>query len=150
MDIYTICDYKETTLYWGLNREDEFYEKFNHLPPHKREKKRPTPEEFWSLTEPKTLKIFCNEHADWRKFKTWLKKTVYESEKKEISYDEEARRKFDSEIDVCLGEYDQVGKVHRDIAIFKWDYSYFMNKEDLKKLKEKPEKIKPPMAFDFS
>lgn len=57
------------------------------MPPNKREKKWPTPEEFWTQTEPKEFKIFCNEYADWRKFKTWLKKTVYDVEKKELSYD---------------------------------------------------------------
>jgi hypothetical protein len=101
LDVYTILDYKQTTLYWGINREVEFYDKFIHKPPHKRERIWPSPEEFWDITEPKEFKIYCAEYADWRKFKTWLKKTVFESEKKIESYDDEARRKFDAEIDIC-------------------------------------------------
>jgi hypothetical protein len=38
-----------------LNREDEYYERDLHLPPHKRRRKWPDPEEFWALTEPKEL-----------------------------------------------------------------------------------------------
>jgi hypothetical protein len=36
------------------------------------------------------------------------------------------------------------------MAIFNWDNTYFMTKEDIKKLKEKPELPKPPKAFDLS
>lgn len=41
-------------------------------------------------------------------------------------------------------------KPNTEIAAFKWDYTYFMDKEEMKKLKEKPEPLIPPMSFDFS
>ena len=37
-----------------------------------------------------------------------------------------------------MGDYEKVGKVNTDMAIFKWDYTYFMSKDDVKKIKEKP------------
>lgn len=41
---------------------------------------------------------------------------------------------------------------HTDIAVFKYDFTYFMTDEDLKKLsKDKlPEPIAPAKAFDLS
>jgi hypothetical protein len=39
---------------------------------------------------------------------------------------------------------------HTDIAIFKWDFTYFMTEEEKKKHKELPEKLVPPKAFDLS
>jgi len=36
------------------------------------------------------------------------------------------------------------------MAVFKWDYTYYMNKDEIKKLKDKPEPLIPPKAFDFS
>jgi len=80
----------------------------------------------------------------------WLKKTMKETVKKEFSYEEEAEKKFGKEIDICFGNFEEVGKVNTDIAIFNWDYTYFMSEEELKKLKVKPEKYVPPKSFDFS
>ena len=45
--------------------------------------------------------------------------------------------KFGKEIDICLGnDFEAKGKVNTDIAVFKYDFSYFMNAEDLKKKKD--------------
>jgi len=42
------------------------------------------------------------------------------------------------------------GKVNQEeIAVFKWDHTYFLNSEELKKLKEKPSKLTPPKAIDL-
>lgn len=35
------------------------------------------------------------------------------------------------------------------MAIFKWDYTYFMTAEDVKKMKDKPEPLKPIKALDL-
>lgn len=47
LDVFNIADYKKTDFYWGLNREDEYYEQDLGLPPHKRRRKWPTIKEFW-------------------------------------------------------------------------------------------------------
>lgn len=77
LDVFNIYDYKQTDFYWGMNREDEFYERDIHKPPHKRRRKWPTVDEFWSLMEPKEFKLACQDHADWRKFKLWLKLQIF-------------------------------------------------------------------------
>ena len=36
------------------------------------------------------------------------------------------------------------------MAVFKWDYIHFMSKDEVKKLKEKPEPLIIPKSFYFS
>lgn len=47
-------------------------------PPHKRDKKWPTIEEFWTSDEPKEFRLHCSHHADYRKFRVWFKKRLEE------------------------------------------------------------------------
>lgn len=35
------------------------------------------------------------------------------------------------------------------MAIFNWDFTYFMTPDEIKKMKEKPEPLKPIKAFDL-
>lgn len=54
---------------------------------------------------------------------------------------------------MCLGDFTKVGKVNHDnIAVFKYDFTYFMTPDEIKKLpKEKqPEPLEIPKSFDFS
>lgn len=51
-------------------------------PLHKRKQKWPSIEEFWEDEEPKEFKLSCDDQADWRKFKKWLRKTVQSTEGK--------------------------------------------------------------------
>lgn len=75
LDAYTIFDYKKTVLYHGLNREDEYYNKPNNLrkPFHKRKRKWPFVTEFWASTELHEFRFVCDDRADYRKFKRWLR-----------------------------------------------------------------------------
>lgn len=53
---------------------------------------------------------------------------------KDKGIEDEVREKYAAEIDICLGNYDEVGKVnHTDIGVFKYDFTYFMHDEELKK-----------------
>ena len=77
---------------------------------------------------------------------------IGEAEVKTDSYDKEAFAKFDDEIDICLGEFDKKGKINSNIAVFNYDFTFFMSPEELKKFpKEKlPAKITAPKSFDLS
>ena len=151
LDIFNVCDYKKTDFYHGFNREDEYYEKELRKPPHKRRRKYPSIREFWESMEPVEFKIYSGDQADWRKFKVWLKKTVMESVNRKIPFDQEIQERFGHEVDICVGDnYDLKGKVNTEMAIFKWDNTYFMTPDELKKLKDKPEPLIPPKSFDFS
>lgn len=59
LDCFNLADYKQTDFYWGLNREDEYYDRYLNKPPNKRRQKMPTIQEFWTSMEPKTFKIYC-------------------------------------------------------------------------------------------
>lgn len=70
---------------------------------------------------------------------------------KDKSFSQEAAERFGAEVDICVGnDYNAKGRVNTDIAIFKYDYTYFMTPDEVKKLKEKPAKLAPPKAFDFT
>jgi hypothetical protein len=84
----------------------------------------------------------------------WLRKTLAEYEEKDKSFDAEAQEKFGAEIDVCVGnDYEAKGKINTNIAVFKWDYSFFMNADELKKAKADKSlitKLTPPKSFDLT
>lgn len=61
LDVFNLCDYRQTTYYYGMNREDEYYDKYASKAPHKRRKKWPSIEEFWKSTEPKEFRLSCQD-----------------------------------------------------------------------------------------
>jgi hypothetical protein len=156
LDVFNIADYKKTDFYYGLERPDAdtYYESKKNLskPPHKREKRWPTVQEFWESKEPQEFRLFCQDQADFRKFRVWLREVLAEvAEKGDAykSYAEQAKERFGAEVDICLGNYDEKGKVNTDIAVFKYDYSYFMTPEEIKK-KGAPTKLVAPKSFDLA
>jgi len=59
--------------------------------------------------------------------------------------------KYEDSIDICLGDYDKKSSVNTTMAIFQWDNSIFMTKEEHSKLPdEKKQKVEPPTMFDLS
>jgi hypothetical protein len=68
-------------MYHGFNRDDEFYEGMKNLrkPIHRRKRKWPTLDEFWADEEPKFFRLACDDQAEWRKFRRWMKKRLIES-----------------------------------------------------------------------
>ena len=63
LDLYRLIDYKQTDLYYGLNKDDDFYTTKKNLlkPIHKRNKKWPTIEEFWACEDPKPFRLLAGE-----------------------------------------------------------------------------------------
>ena len=60
--------------------------------------------------------------------------------------------KYRKEFDISSGDFNEKGVVNHDVAIFKYDWTYFLTEDELKKLPQDkiPEKLVPPTAFDFS
>lgn len=75
LDCYKLFDYKQTDLFHGLSREDEYYTSAKNMrkPHHKRKRKYPTVTEFWSSEEPSMWKLTADEYADVPRFKRWFK-----------------------------------------------------------------------------
>ena len=154
LDCYRLIDYKQTDLYWGFNREDEYYNTVKNLkkPIYKRVKKWPSYEEFWALEEPKPFRLMASEQADWRKFKRWLRKHLAKVEQDpDYDYDTEALSKYQDSVDLCLGDFDKKGHINTDMAIFKYSNLEFMTEDEIKKLTDIQKTMKkPPTPVDLS
>jgi len=153
LDAFSLFDYKQTDLYWGLNREDEYYQRPANLrrPLHRRRRKWPTAEEFWASDRLHELRLVCDDQADHRKFRRWLRQKVAEAPDLEQSYDDRVRAKYDPEIDLCHGEWDKPGVINTKMAVHHWDFTDYMTEEERKAYKgELPETVVPPKMFDLS
>ena len=153
LDAFTLFDYKQTDLYYGLNREDEYYERPANLrrPLHARKRKRPTVEEFWASDKVFEFRLVCDDQADHRKFRRWLKFKVADGAEMEKGFDERVREKYDPEIDLCHGEWDKPGVINTSMAVHNWDFTHFMTPEELESFKgDMPDKLVPPKMFDLS
>lgn len=111
MDTYCLYDYKQTDYYHGINREDEYYTTDVNLrkPLHQRKRKYPTSEEFWYSTEPKEFKLSCDDQAEWRKFRRWLRKELAKvaANPDMKSFSEINEPKFGHEIGISFGNYEE-------------------------------------------
>ena len=155
LDLYRIHDYKQTDFYHGFNREDEAYysEKNMKKPEHKRRRKWPTIEEFWACEEPKPFRLIASDHADWRKFKRWLRVHLRKIEQDpSYDYDKEALSKFEPGLDIYLGDdYEKHEEPNTDMAIFKYSNLDFLTEKELAELpEEKKVRKQPPTPVDLS
>jgi hypothetical protein len=69
----------------------------------------------------------------------------------DFDYDTVALESNAEHLDICLGDWEEKGKVNHDMAIYKWDATYFMNEDEIKALPEErrqPLKV-PPKSFDL-
>jgi len=136
LDLFRLFDYQETTFYHGFNREDSFYYTEKNMRRHekRRVKKWPTVEEFWASEEPRQFRLVAGEYSDWKTFRRWLNRHLRNIEGTDFDYDSECLSKHESTLDICLGDYDKKEEINTEMAIFKWNNTIFMNKEDLEKV----------------
>ena len=120
-------------------------------PEHKRLKKWPTIEEFWSCEEPKEFRLLCSDHAEWRKFKRWLRYHLNKIENTpDYDYDAECLAKYQDSLDICLGDYDKKEEINTEMAIFKYSNQMFMTEQELKDLPDEMKVLKkPPTPVDL-
>ena len=57
--------------------------------------------------------------------------------------------KYADEIDVCLGDYKEKGKLNSDMAVYKLDWTHFMTKDEIKQQEEKLEPLVKPTHPDL-
>jgi hypothetical protein len=138
-----LFDHKETDLYHGLNKEDEYYTNPENMKksPHKRKRKYPNVHEFWTSTEPHSFKLLSDDQSEWRKFRRWMMLEIKKAKERTESYEEMALRKHKHELDVCVGDFDEKGVVnHTNIACFKYDFTDFMTQPQLEQYIKKAQK----------
>lgn len=137
--MFKLIEYKKSSYYYGYPREPEFYKakKIVSKPDHKRVKVWPTPEEFWLSDDPVEFKLLCNDLADWRKFRRWLRRHLRMIEENpEFDYDKECLELWEENMDICLGDFEKESEINTEMGAFKWNNGLFMSKEEIDKLPE--------------
>lgn len=150
--MYCLYDYKQTDLYHGINRTDEYYQTVKNLklPLHQRKRQWPTIEEFWTSTEPKPFKLSADDQADWRKFRKWLSLRLRELTPQTKSFYEINNPKYVDEVNMSHGIWDQKAVFCQDAIAFNYDFTYHMSEAELKAYKgPMPEKFEVPKQFDL-
>lgn len=122
-------------------------------PEKKRKRVWPTREEFWALETPIEFRVITNDRSDWRKFRKWLRRHLRKIEQDpDFDFDKIALEKHKEEKDICIGDFEEKGKLNHEMAVYKWDASIYMTKEEIDALPEerKPQLYDPPKYFDLS
>ena len=120
LDCYSLFDYKQTELYHGLNREDEWYESRKNLakPEWRRKKKMPSIKEFWDSWDLKEFRLVCDDQAQYRKFKRWITREMQKADPDKLtSYDDECLALHREATGVCLGDWNEKGVINTDIGV---------------------------------
>eukprot|EP00356_Strombidium_inclinatum_P003886 CAMPEP_0170495566 /NCGR_PEP_ID=MMETSP0208-20121228/17279_1 /TAXON_ID=197538 /ORGANISM="Strombidium inclinatum, Strain S3" /LENGTH=431 /DNA_ID=CAMNT_0010771849 /DNA_START=98 /DNA_END=1389 /DNA_ORIENTATION=- len=137
LDLFRLMEYKQTDYTHGLAREPEYYETKKNMkkPYHKRKRPYPTVDEFWNSDEPVAFRLLASHHADWRRFRRWIRSHFVEVEADaDYDYDKQALEKFGKEIEICIADYDTKGVVNTEMAAFKWTNLQYMDAKEIKKL----------------
>lgn len=152
LDMFCIFDYKQTDMYHGPNRDDDFYTTEKNLKKglHSRKQKYPTIEEFWTSKELQPLKLAIDDQADHRKFRKWLRRQLTAITDQTKSHKEINEPKFSHEVGISHGVWDEKAVFCHEMAAFNYDWTYHMTEEELKAYKEElPEKLVIPKMFDL-
>ena len=73
LDLFIMAEAGNTQISKGLNQTEERYEFEKRYHPHKRSWRSLDHEEFWESDDKFKFKIWASNHAQWRKFKLWIK-----------------------------------------------------------------------------
>lgn len=130
LDLYKLFDYKQTDLYHGYNRDDEYYTSAKNMrkPHHRRKRKWPTVDEFWELEEPVIFKLAADSNTDLRRFKRWFRAQLKVSAENEQSFEDKILEKYRDKIDLCDGKWEEKGVINTDMAVYKLNVNDYMSK----------------------
>lgn len=148
LDIFMIAEPHSTTFSRGDNKADEYYEEqLKRLKKHKREPRYPTPEQFWASDTPKTFFLYAPPHAEYRKFKVWIRNMIREG-LKAPSLRERAGAKYGglySFFDDYEKDYARFNEHGASVVpILSYSWADFLTKDEKKALKNSlPELPKP-------
>ena len=153
LDCYRLYDYKQTILFHGVNREEEYYASARNLrkPIHKRKRAWPTVEEFWNSEEPHEFRLCADEQAQLKKFRYWFRTQLAAAQASKTSFEERVLAKHGPKIDISLGRWEDKGVINTEMAVHKVDVSQYLSKNELKDYPYGPiEPCVPPKMFDLS
>lgn len=148
LDLFLLAEPHSTTYSRGFNKDDEYYEEqLKRLKKHKREPKYPTADEFWQGDTPRTFFIYAPPHAEFRKFKVWIRKAI-QAGLKGPSLQDSMTAKYGqlfSNYDDFEKDYDRFNeRGAKSMGIFSYSWADFLTKDEKKALKNSlPELPKP-------
>ena len=152
LDLYKLYDFKQTDLFHGVNREDEFYTTPKNMrkPLHKRKRKWPSINEFWDMEEPVIFKLVADNLADLPRFKRWMRMQLKASAEDPRSFQDKVLEKYKDKIDLAYGNWEDEGVINTDIAAHKFNVNDYLTKEELKDYPFTITPCEPPKMFDLS
>lgn len=120
LDVFSMYDFKATQAYWGMNREDDYYDNDKNWrrPPHKRKLRRPTVEEFWASSEPFKFRIATDPHVDLIGFRRWMRKQLDSITPETKSFSEIHTPLYKDEVGISHGDYNEKAKFCHDVMAF--------------------------------
>ena len=129
-----IFDHKQTQATHGFNYTDAFYEEQAlKVQEDYREKKWPSPEEFWASTDKKTFRIYYPKYSEQIRFKKWLKVQVnffnFEKDKTMDQILDEKYGKLDDYTD-----YDKIRTNDSLPAVYYYTNRFTMEKDEKEKI----------------
>ncbi len=125
-DTFLVYDYKATQNFWGPNLAPEEYEVNNFVTKRLRTTKirrfwrqpRPTFNEFWADDQnAHDFRVNCNDHAEYRKFKTWFISRIEAAKTDPKSYDQKVVEKFG--LVETYSDYDKKYQIDTDYVVLR-------------------------------
>jgi hypothetical protein len=136
------------------NEENKDLEYYDHLrkttPKGRREKPRPTFDEFWNDENEQEFFIYCSIYGEHRKFKTWVRQQLSEGKDKP-SMEERVHDKFGDMFNIMnsydkdYSKYNVTGK--ENMAIFNFSWSDYLNKAEREQYINEIEELPTPAHF---
>lgn len=151
LDIFMITDPNKTEQTNEENKDPEYYDYLRKTTPKgRRERPRPTFEEFWNDENEQEFFIYNSMYGDHRKFKTWIRKQLLECKDKP-SMEERVEKKYGdmfsvmNHFDKDYSKFNETGK--EKVAVFNYKWSDFYNKAELEKYKNEIEALPTPAEY---
>lgn len=133
------------------NKAPEYYDYLRKTTPKgRRERPRPTFEEFWNDENEQEFFIYNSMYGDHRRFKTWIRKQLIELKDKP-SIEERVENKYGdmfslmNHYDQDYSKFNESGK--EKVAIFNFRWSDYYNKAELEKYKNEIEALPTPAEY---
>jgi len=151
LDVFVIAEPNWTTGTREPNKDPEYYEiQKNSFQKGRREEPRLSRDEFWDSEEDQEFFIFTSNYAEYRKFKTWLRKQILEL-KDEKSLEEKVNEKYGDmfsqfdDYDTDYSKYNERGA--ESMGIFNYRWSDYLDDKERKEYKDEIPPLPKPAEF---
>jgi len=151
LDLFIIAEPNITTFGRGENKDDRYYEEQKKkIKIQKRDKKWPSPEEFWETDAQHEFFVYASAYAAFRKFKVFLRQDI-QKKLKEPSFTERMNRKYGHNFngfEEFGKDYDKYNERGIDqVAVFKYSWVDYLTPDEKKVMKNEIPELPQPAKF---